>query len=89
MLPLCYSGCLAQFEHLLGGRSREQMHHSRDKPRPSGLMACTESCPVLTVEILVEEDEIPPVRVCLEPDTSSFDRTARVLISQEDACQTP
>src|SRR5688572_741630 len=82
-----YSGQLAELEHLLGGCRREQMHHPGNQPCPSGLMAGSEAGSVVAIEVLVEQKEIPPVRVFLEFLRSSIHGTSAVGIPQKDASQ--
>src|SRR5215471_383145 len=78
-------GCrLAQIEELLGRAGGEQMHAAGDDPGPAGLMARAEAGSVVAVEVLVEQDEIAPVRVLLELARSPIHRSPPVLASQED-----
>src|ERR1700736_1057879 len=53
-------GALAQIEQLLGRRSRKEMHGARDNRGPAGLVARTETCSVIAVEVLVEENMVAP-----------------------------
>jgi hypothetical protein len=59
------AGHLAELEELLGRARREQMHRSGDDAGPTGLMAGAEAGPVVAVEVLVEQDEVAPVRIFL------------------------
>ena len=54
-------------------------------PGPAGLMAGAEAGAVVAVEVLVEQDEIAPVRVFLELPRAAVDRPPAVLVAQEDA----
>src|SRR5262245_29233767 len=76
---------LAQFEELLGRAGGEHMHAPGDGPRPAGLMARAEAGAVVAVEVLVEQDEIAPVRILLELRAPSVDRPPPILAPQEDA----
>src|SRR5262249_17352833 len=78
---------LAELQELLGGARREQMHASRDHPGPSGLVTRAEAGAIVTMEVLVEQDEIAPVRVILELWRSPVDRTSAVLVPHENARQ--
>ena len=56
---------LAELEQLLAGGGK-QMHKARDDSGPSGLMACTKASSIVAVEVLVEENEVPPMRILLK-----------------------
>src|SRR5947208_15878670 len=79
---------LAKLESLLGGGGREQVHGTRDDARPSGLVARAEPRAVVAVEVFVEQDEIAPVRVLLEPAGAAVHRPAPIHVTQEDVAQT-
>src|SRR6267142_4640883 len=83
------AGRLAELEQLLRRGGGEQMHDPGDGAGPSGLMARAQAGPVVAVEVLAEEEEVPPVRVLLELLSSSVERTAALAIPQEDAGETP
>jgi len=78
---------LAQREHLLRGRRGKQMHQSSDNAGPPGLMTGAKARSVVAVEVLVEQQQIPPVRVVLEGFGAPVDGPASLRISQEDAGQ--
>src|SRR6516162_4049897 len=59
-------GFLAKFEHLFGGDRRQPVHHAGDEARPAGLMTCSQAGSVITMEILVEQHKVAPMRVFLE-----------------------
>src|SRR6478752_2353277 len=44
----------------------KQMNESGNQPCPSGLVACSQSCSIVAMKILVEQQIIAPVRVSLE-----------------------
>src|SRR5262245_41791557 len=73
---------LPPFEELPGAAGREHMHESCDDPGPAGLMARTEARSVVSMEVLVEQDQIPPVRVLLELPRASVHRPPPILVSQ-------
>src|SRR5215467_9021595 len=83
-LDLGDDGLLANVEQLLGGGGREQVHGARDDPGPSGLMARPEAGTVVAVEVLVEEDEVAPVRILLEFARSAVDGPPAVRVAQKD-----
>ena len=49
-------------------------YHVGDQPRPPRLVRRAEAGAVVAVEVFVEEDEVPPVRVGLELLRSAVDR---------------
>src|SRR5437016_14513023 len=74
---------LAKLESLLGGGGREQVHGTRDDARPSGLVARAEPRAVVTVEVFVEQDEIPPMRVLMETAGAILHRPAPLQDPQQ------
>src|SRR3982751_6786491 len=82
-------GALAELEHLAGRSRGEQVHEPRDDARPSGLVARAEARAVVAVEVLVEQNQIPPVRIGLELLGSTVDRTPPLAVAQEDAGEPP
>src|SRR6185436_3703936 len=81
------AGHLAEIENLPGRGRREQVHGPGDDPGPACLMARAEAGPVVAVEILVEQEEVPPVRVLLKLPGASVNRPPSTLVSQEYAGQ--
>src|SRR6185369_7865275 len=71
-------GALAELAHLLRGRRREDAHDAGDRPGPAGLVARADPRSAVAVEVLVEQDEVAPVRILLELARSAVDRTAAV-----------
>lgn len=61
-----------------------ELHHQTS---PTCLVICTKSCTNFSVEMIVETDVIPPVRVGLELLFTSTDSTFALLASREDADQ--
>ena len=57
------------------------------EPGPSRLMRGTEPGTVVAVEVLVEEDEVAPVRVVLELGLSAVDRPAAARVAQQIAAR--
>ena len=71
MLPSCppiypRPGLLWSGEHSGRVKGAIVLDHARHQPRPARLMAGAKARAVIAVEILVEEDVIPPVRIGLE-----------------------
>src|SRR5262245_1862256 len=58
-----------------------------DQSGPAGLMARAETGAVVAVEIFVERDEVPPLRVGLELGDAAVDRPAAIRPAEEDARQ--
>ena len=56
----------------------------RDKGGPTGLVTCTHARTVVAVKILVEGNQIAPIRVGLKLLDWTKDRAAFILIAQED-----
>ena len=61
------------------------MHAPGDNSGPSGLVARSEAGPVVAMEVLVEEQQIAPVRVFLELRGPSIDRPPPFIVAQKDA----
>src|SRR5512145_675564 len=83
------SSGLAEIKGLLGRGGREQVHDPGDDSRPSGLVARSETGPVVTVEVLVEQEVVAPVRVLLKLLRPAVDGPPTMAVSQEDAGQPP
>src|ERR1700758_2470876 len=77
-------GRLAEREGLLGRGRGEQMHGPGDGAGPSGLVARAEAGPVVAVEVLVEQDEIAPVRILLELLAPPIYGSPTILAADED-----
>src|SRR5712692_10107818 len=60
----------------------------RDQAGPASLVAGTDAGAVVTMKILVEEDEILPVRVALKLLRATVDRSPTVRAVQKDARET-
>src|SRR5262245_52095964 len=58
-----------------------------DQPGPAGLVGGTYPSPIVTVEVLVEEQTVVPGGVVLEPLVAAEDRPEAVLVVQEDRDQ--
>ncbi len=52
-------------------------------------MACADAGTIIAVEVLVEKDEIAPMRVALKKLRATGDGAAAVRIAQEDVGQAP
>jgi hypothetical protein len=57
---------LAILEHGAGVELAQALDQPGDKPGPPGLVGRAEPGSVVTVEVLLEQDEVTPVRVLLE-----------------------
>src|SRR3954453_8410653 len=78
-------GLAAQLEYLLRRRCCEQVHHPRDDAGPAGLVARAQAGAVVTVEVLVKEHVIAPVRVLLKHLGAAVNGAAAVFVFQEDS----
>lgn len=67
------SAALAQFEHLICCGGCEHLHTTGNNTRPA-LVTGAKFRPIVTVEILVEQDKITPGRVFLELPRSTINR---------------
>src|SRR6516165_11382989 len=81
-LRLHEGGRLAELQRLLGRGGCEEVHGPGNDAGPAGLMACAEAGPVVAVEVLVEQDEIAPVRVFLELPGSPVHLSPALLVPQ-------
>ncbi len=71
----------------LGVDAPEQVQQRSDQAGPSGLVAGAEAGAVVAVEVLVEQDQVAPVRIVLELGRAAVDRPPAVGIAQERARQ--
>src|SRR6516165_11761558 len=60
------------------------MHAASNNPGPSGLMASAEAGAVVAVEVFIEQDEIPPMRILLKLPCSPVNRPPLVLVVEKD-----
>src|SRR5215203_962429 len=65
----------------------EQIEEHRGQTCPPGLMAGAQPRSVVTLEELIEEDQVAPVRILLELGGATVDRPASVRAAQERARQ--
>src|SRR5262245_49435677 len=65
------------------------MHDPRDHAGPSGLMTGAEAGAVVAVKVLVEENQIAPVRILLEHARAAKHRTTAVGAAEKNVSQTP
>src|SRR5207253_2312996 len=68
---------------------QNQRPRSAKRPGLSSPSGDSQSRPVVTVEVLVEEDQVTPVRVGLELRRTSVYRTRALLVPDEDAREPP
>src|SRR5499425_1208507 len=68
-----------------GGRLSPLVDERGDQPRPARLMRGAQPRPRVSVEVLVEEDQIPPMRILLELADGSVDGPPPRLGAREDA----
>src|SRR5215467_3749204 len=76
---------LLVIEHRSGAELAEALNQPGYQAGPPGLVCGTEPGAVVAVEVLVEQDEVPPVRVLLEQPGPAVDGTPTVVITQERA----
>ncbi len=75
---------LADFEDLFLVKNSEELDQLGDHSCPSGLMACAQARTVVSMEVLVEENVIPPVGILLEFICPTVDGSLILFITQED-----
>src|SRR5499425_2546786 len=68
-----------------GGRLSPLVDERGDQPRPPRLMRGSQPRPRVSVEVLVEEDQIPPMRILLKLSDGSVDGPPARLVAREDA----
>src|SRR6185312_8678392 len=56
---------------------------------PAGLMTGADPAALVAVEVLIEQEEVPPVRIVLERLGVAVDRPAPVTPAQEEARESP
>src|SRR5215469_4386524 len=59
----------------------------RDQARPACLMACADTCAIVSMEIFIEQDQIAPVWIALKFLDSTMDSTTPLIIAQENPHQ--
>jgi mandelate racemase/muconate lactonizing enzyme-like protein len=60
------------------------IQQSGNKTGPPCLMRCTQACTIVTVEVLIEQQMVPPMGVVLELLCPSKDRTAAVVAPSKE-----
>src|SRR5215510_11543143 len=78
----------ALLQHFLRIEDGHRLHEPCDQSRPSRLMAGPEPRAVVTVEVLVEQDEVAPVRIALELRGAAVHGPPAIGAAQEDPGQT-
>src|SRR5262249_10581925 len=64
-------------------------YHGRHQSCPACLVAGTKAGTILTVKVLIEQDQISPVRISLEFLGASVDRAPSIFVTREGADQAP
>src|SRR5215510_10405263 len=77
------------FQQVGSGEAAEHIEQDGDDARPSRLVAGAEAGAVVSVEVFVEQNEIPPVRVVLELRGAAVDRTAAAPVPEKDGSEPP
>src|SRR5579872_5249278 len=67
--------------------SSEELDHFGNQSSPTGLMARPQARSVVSMEVLVKQQVVFPVWICLEPMGSTVNRPPCMLVSQEDSDQ--
>src|SRR5271157_3948818 len=75
--------CFPDLQILIGIEVAEQFYHLRHQAGPAGLMACSQTSAIISVEILVEQDVILPVRIGLKFLRSPVNRSTASLVAEE------
>src|SRR5262245_24463913 len=65
------------------------LDHTGDHAGPARLVARADAGAIVAVKVLVEEDQIPPVRIFLELRGATVDRAAAIGATDEDADHAP
>src|SRR4051812_12846673 len=66
----------AVLQELLRGHRREKMHRAGDHAGPAGLVVRTDAGPVVAVEVLIELNQVAPMRIVLKPTRIAVDGPA-------------
>src|SRR6516225_1372691 len=77
----------ASFEHLLWIQVAVKLDEFPDQPRPARLMAGPQARPIVSMEVLVEQQVIPPMRIGLELLDASVHGAPASLVTQKNALQ--
>ena len=75
------------FQNALCVDPPEDVHDNSDRAGPPCLVAGAETCPIVAVEIFVEQDQVAPVRIFLELLRASVHRPPAVRVAKERGCQ--
>src|SRR6516165_1830890 len=65
----------------------EQIHQERHQSSPAGLVIRPDPCSVVTVEILVEQNVVEPMRIGLKLFCAAIYGPAPMLVTKEDLSQ--
>ena len=77
-------GLLARFQCPLGIKKAVKLNHLGYQPCPAGLMTGTESRAIVAMKVLVKEDVVAPVGICLEFLRATIDSSPAVFVAQTD-----
>src|SRR6476661_9002787 len=77
------------FEHRLRVDTSEQVDQRGNHAGPTGLVAGAQARSVVAVEVLVEEDQVAPVRILLKRFRTAVDGAVALRIAKEDCAETP
>src|SRR5262249_61354341 len=75
----CEDFPFAEIESLLCRYARKDIHESGNDSRPTGLMARSQSRPVVAMEVLVEQEVVTPMHIRLELLGATIDGTGAVF----------
>src|SRR5262249_199058 len=84
-----HSSRLPDLEHSFWRDVREQLHQAGDDPCPSGLMARAKSGSIVAVKVLIEEEQIPPLRILLQLSGAPVDWPPALPVVEENAREPP
>src|SRR6516164_1666099 len=76
------------FKHLLRIQVTVELDEFRNQPRPARLMAGSKTRSVVSVEVLIEQQVVPPVEIVLKLLCAPVHRPSASLVAEEYALQT-
>src|SRR5277367_4948302 len=84
----CSSCAVARRKIAAGTLLSALLNQFRDQCGPAGLVTCTDSGTVIAVEIFIKKDQVLQVRITLKKFGAARDRTASILIANENMHET-